>query len=385
MLLLTGAGLAAVAALTTGARAQTLGWLAVSAAMTVLSLDEAVQVHEQLTLLAPYLPETATYGWVVPGALLALVGLGVLVVAGRALPSSVRRGLAAAVAVYLGGAVGVESVNGWLAHTRGVGDLYRLSTAVEESLEMGGCLVAISVLMTATGRLAPVVLPTPRQVCLAVVLAWSLVAGTALTVALLVRFGPGAPYAQHVHLWREANTTTWLQTGLWWSAAAFFLHASSRVPGARRRALLAVAVVTALVSASEMGRLHELAGRIVFPPVPVPRTVLWVPMGLLAAAAAVVLLHRARISAALRQRLSLAVVLLGVGAVAGELLDAVLVRGDSLSARVLVATASESMETVAALLTVCTALAVLRDVVPPVSAETNASRGTLTDGHHRRT
>lgn len=372
MLLLTGAGLAAVSGVTSSARAQKLGWFAVSAAMTGLSLDEAVQLHERLTLLAPYLPETGTYQWVAPGALLALVGLGILVVALRALPRQVRRGLAAAVVVYLSGAVGVESVNGWINSTRGIGDLYRLSTAVEESLEMGGCLIAISVLMTAAGGLAPLVLPTPRQVVPPVVVAWCVVAALALCVTLLVTFAPGSSNAYHVHLWREGNTTTWLQAGLWWSAAALFLHASSRVSGARRRALLAVAVVTAMVSASEMGRLHELAGRIVFPPVAVPRSVLWVPLGLVAAAGAIVLLRRASLPDALRRSLGRAVVLLGVGAVAGELLDALLRRGDGLVGRALVAAVGESVEAVAALLTVCAALVLLREVAPRQRSRTIA-------------
>lgn len=371
MLLLTGAGLAGLTTSTVRragrSRAELLGWAAVTGALVTLSLDEAVQVHERLALLAPLVPSTPSYQWVVPGALVAVVGLTCLAAASRTLPREVRRGLAVAAALYLGGAVGVESFNGWLAGTRGIGDLYRLSTALEESLEMAGCLVAIATLLGGLRGAGQVVLPAGRRVALVVGTVWLLVVGAALAVALLLPVDPDARMGYHVLLWREGNTTTWIQAGVWWFAAATFVLAARRGAGPRPSALVAVAGVAALISVSEMGRVHELVGRVVGPLGLAWEGPLWAPVVLAAALAVVVALRlaRAHLPDPLAWRLTAAVALLSIGAVGGELLDARLADDGPFSLRVIVSTISETTELLAALYVMVTALALANGAVGP--------------------
>ncbi|MFE0133220.1 hypothetical protein ACFWY6_16865 [Streptomyces sp. NPDC059037] len=63
----------------------------------------------------------------------------------RKLPRDLRSGLLAALAVYLGGALLTEALNGW-AHANGHSTVLMLGTIVEEGLEMSGRLVALAVL-----------------------------------------------------------------------------------------------------------------------------------------------------------------------------------------------------------------------------------------------
>lgn len=365
MLLLTGGGLAGLASLRSRRRrrprAEAVGWLAVAAALTALSLDEAVQLHERLALLAPYLPRTGTYLWVVPGLLIAVVGLLGLTLAARALPRGVRRGLGAASGLYLGGAVGVESVNGWIIRRHGEGDLYRLSTAAEESLEMAGCLVAIGALGSGVGRVGDLALPTVRVTVTTVALVWVAVVVLGSAVALLARVAVDSPYAYHVHLWREGGTAAWAQAAVWWSAAWSFLLAARRA-STGRRALVLVAGLAAAVSVSEMGRIHELVGRIVVRPGGFWGEATWVPVALAVALAVVVLLlgRRSALPGRLTDGLVLAVLLLGTGAVAGDLVDARLEAAGDVAGRVAAAAASETLEVVAGLLVLAGALALAR-------------------------
>ena len=366
MLLLTGGGLAGLAALQARAhdrsRTEVAGWLAVATALTVLSLDEAVQQHERLALVAPYLPRTGTYHWVLPGLAVAVVGVLALAVAVRRLPGRVRRGLGGAAVLYLAGAVGVESVNGWIQGRHGVGDLYRLSTALEESLEMAGCLVAIAALGTGLRGMGPVALPSVRSTVVAVAGVWAVVVVAGVAVALLAPVPVDSPYAYLVHLWREGGTAAWVQAGIWWSAAWLFLRAARRMPPAHRPMLVAVAAVSGLVSASEMGRLHELVGRMAVPPGGAWGVATWVPVATGVAAVAIVLLvlRRDALPPRLGHRLALAVVLLGVGAVAGDLADERLAGAGAAVDRTLAAAASETLEVVAALGVLACALALAR-------------------------
>lgn len=365
MLLLTGGGLAGVATLQARAhgrpRAEVVGWLAVAATLTALSVDEAVQLHERLALVAPHLPETGTYQWVVPGLAIAAVGLLGLTWAVRSLPGGVRRGLGGAAVLYLVGAVGVEGANGWITRRYGVGDLYRASTALEESLEMAGCLLAIAALATGLHRLGPVTLPPVRATVVWVASVWATVVVVSTAVALLARVAVGSPYAYHVYLWREGGTAAWVQAGIWWSAAWLFLLAARQEP-ATRRPLVVVAAVTGLVSASELGRIHELVGRVAVPPGGVWGEARWVPVAVALAAVVAALLLRARalLPPGLGERLALAVVLLGVGAVAGDLADERLAAAGDVAGRMAAAAASETLEVAAGLLVLACALTLAR-------------------------
>jgi hypothetical protein len=118
-------------------------WTVVAAAATYLSIDEATGIHElfgapmqRLDIAVP------TYNWVLPGIVVAIAGAAGLVVVGRHLPTVVRRRLCIALACYAAGAIGVEAFNGWVGDT-GATTVFTLGMIVEETLEMGACILAI--------------------------------------------------------------------------------------------------------------------------------------------------------------------------------------------------------------------------------------------------
>lgn len=118
-------------------------WAVVAAAAVYLSIDEATGLHELLGQPLGVLNiDVPTYNWVLPGVVLALAGTAGLVAVGRRLPTVVRRRLAVALGCYFAGAIGVEAFNGWVG--RGdAGPVFTLGMIVEESLEMGACILAI--------------------------------------------------------------------------------------------------------------------------------------------------------------------------------------------------------------------------------------------------
>jgi len=147
-LLLLVAAAAALAAVSATAPSARRAWGALAAAVALLSLDEQISVHERLPELVGLERDTlATHEWLIPGVALGLLGLGVLWVLGRALPSPVRRGLIVALIVYVTGAVVLEGLTGFairglpLEHpVRAAVPVWEL---VEECLEMLGCILAL--------------------------------------------------------------------------------------------------------------------------------------------------------------------------------------------------------------------------------------------------
>jgi hypothetical protein len=122
-------------------------WAVVAAAATYLSIDEAIALHELLgePLKAVRL-DVPTYTWVLPGGLLALAGTAGLVAVCRRLPTTVRNQLALALGCYFAGAIGVEAFNGWVG--RGdAGPVFTVGMIVEETLEMGACILAIAAIV----------------------------------------------------------------------------------------------------------------------------------------------------------------------------------------------------------------------------------------------
>ena len=125
------------------------GWVLVAVTCAVLALDEAVELHERLGGLgASVADDRLHFAWVVPGGALAcLVGLALL----RALrrqPLVVRRRLLVAGAVYLTGALVLETVSGQALRLHGAGGkAYTLVTSVEEGLEMAGASLLLAALV----------------------------------------------------------------------------------------------------------------------------------------------------------------------------------------------------------------------------------------------
>jgi hypothetical protein len=76
---------------------------------------------------------------------IAAAGFVLLVRVGRALPRPARGTLLLALTSYAAGAIGVEALNGLLRETRHL--FYCIGTAVEESLEMASCILAVGAII----------------------------------------------------------------------------------------------------------------------------------------------------------------------------------------------------------------------------------------------
>ncbi len=120
-------------------------WLGLSLVFLLLSYDEAAQLHETLAPIVDKLV-TATgplyYSWVVPGAAFAVaVGL-VYVRFVFALPRLVMVLTIVGGALYVGGALGAESISAAYDEAFGVDTVgYMVIATVEESMEMLGLVV----------------------------------------------------------------------------------------------------------------------------------------------------------------------------------------------------------------------------------------------------
>ena len=140
---------AAAAVLVAHLRASLAAWPLVAVVATAMALDELLRLHERLRTVGVLLREELgislpTYAAVLPLALLALALLVGVVTAARRLPADVQRAVLLGVLLYLGGAVVMEGVSGWIEGTFGSARVYTVATTAEEGLEMGGCLVVLA-------------------------------------------------------------------------------------------------------------------------------------------------------------------------------------------------------------------------------------------------
>ncbi|MGB7159478.1 MAG: hypothetical protein WBD40_15530, partial [Tepidisphaeraceae bacterium] len=136
-------------------------WLAI--VFLYLSIDEAVSIHElAIDPMRRLLGDTAHgvlhFAWVVPGmAVVLAMGLTYLRFLLH-LPRRVRIGVAVAGVMYVGGALGMEMLGGYVAERTGTETIpYALIALVEEFMEMMGVVLFIDALLahlgTCTGEL----------------------------------------------------------------------------------------------------------------------------------------------------------------------------------------------------------------------------------------
>lgn len=119
--------------------------------MLAMALDEASQIHE--LMVEPLrsglgLSGVLYYSWVlVYGA--ALVGLAIVYLPLlRGLSPPLRRRVLLALALYIGGALGLELPGGWVAESQGQeGGLFASLTILEETLELAGVLLLLHTLL----------------------------------------------------------------------------------------------------------------------------------------------------------------------------------------------------------------------------------------------
>ena len=123
-------------------------WGVLGAGFLLMAIDEACSLHEALIppmrqLLGAGRLGIFYYAWVVPALVfVALAGLYFLQFV-RRLPPATRRACLLAATLYLGGALGVELLEGRHRELHGGGPMYNVYVTVEESLEYAGLVVFI--------------------------------------------------------------------------------------------------------------------------------------------------------------------------------------------------------------------------------------------------
>ena len=128
-------------------------WWGLAAIFVFLSLDEAISIHESFDGWAQTALGTRgllLYAWAIPYALFALaVALAYLRLL-LSLPRTIRLVFLLAGAVYVGGAVGFEPIQGYITTIQGRqgGVAHAATVAVEEVLEMLGAVLFIYGLLT---------------------------------------------------------------------------------------------------------------------------------------------------------------------------------------------------------------------------------------------
>jgi hypothetical protein len=122
-------------------------WLFLSGLFVLLSIDEALSLHEIASeRLSSAVPTSGVlmFAWVIPAGAVCLLGLAATTPFLLRLPARVRTLMLLSAALFLGGALGMEMVGGKVLSDFG-GDTsalpYRWSVAVEEGLEGLGVLV----------------------------------------------------------------------------------------------------------------------------------------------------------------------------------------------------------------------------------------------------
>jgi hypothetical protein len=123
-------------------------WAVLGAGFLLMSVDEACSLHEALIppmrqLLGAGRLGIFYYAWVVPALVfVALAGVYFLQFV-RRLPPATRHACLLAAALYLGGALGVELLEGRHRELHGGDPMYNVYVTVEEALEYAGLVVLI--------------------------------------------------------------------------------------------------------------------------------------------------------------------------------------------------------------------------------------------------
>ncbi len=148
--------LAALAAWSCGAMHRSRGlpgvgsWRLVAASLLFVSADEVAQFHEQISFQVRKSLDTdgvLRFAWVIPYGVAAVVVGGLLFRWWQSLPRVTRRSIVVCAVAFVGGALGLELIEGayegWLGKDFGL----RALTVVEEALEMFAVAAVIGVFL----------------------------------------------------------------------------------------------------------------------------------------------------------------------------------------------------------------------------------------------
>lgn len=150
VLLLLAAGMFLRIARRPPCRTRRIDWFLLATLFTMLSLDAVFGLHKRLSDPVSALlgiegrPQAA---WVLPGIVAVFLLASHLAPWFQGLPLTARGRLSAAATLFLLGAVGVDSIGGWLASLGAHRGLLVSLVCVEEGLELFGVILLLSVLI----------------------------------------------------------------------------------------------------------------------------------------------------------------------------------------------------------------------------------------------
>ena len=132
------------------------GWVIVVLAAVFVGLDEGLAVHEEL--IEPVRGALGTGGllyqaWMIPYAVLVLLGGLALVPWFRSIEPHLRNRLFGAAGIFLLGAFGSEAIGGVIIDSGGFDSAgYTVVVSIEEALEMAGVIYAIAALLRSVSK-----------------------------------------------------------------------------------------------------------------------------------------------------------------------------------------------------------------------------------------
>ena len=144
--------LATIATIKKNARAKyTKHWKALCWIFLFLAIDEACSIHE---LLIPIMKGVINaegllyFPWVIPAFFLVIIFLLVFRKFILALPTKTKTLFLLSGMIYVAGALGMETIGGYIADKQGYNTAYGLVSSIEELLEMFGVVIFINALLS---------------------------------------------------------------------------------------------------------------------------------------------------------------------------------------------------------------------------------------------
>lgn len=128
-------------------------WAILAAGFMLMAVDEALSFHEMLiaplrALLGGRQLGIFFFAWVIPGLALVCVLSAFFLRFLFRLPRRTAIAFAISAAVYLGGALGIELIEGWWREAHGHRNLtYHVLVSLEEGMEMAGVILFIHALL----------------------------------------------------------------------------------------------------------------------------------------------------------------------------------------------------------------------------------------------
>lgn len=121
-------------------------WSVLAVVFFLMAIDENTEIHEKLNEPIQALIVTSGvfhYSWVIAYLLLVAVFVAFYFRFFLQLPRDTRRWVVLATALYVGGAIGLEMIDGAWYESFGRTPFFYVLTTIEELMEMSGCIVFI--------------------------------------------------------------------------------------------------------------------------------------------------------------------------------------------------------------------------------------------------